>query len=125
MAGRGKQPKKNRMKIELRPKHVILVILLLVLGLYTLFQARFLVFGPSITIETHANGEMVESPVVTIGGRGENVAWLSLNGRQIFMDEDGYWSEKLIVSTGTSIMTIEARDRFGRQTAKSISIILN
>lgn len=110
---------------ELRPKHAILILFFLILGLYALFQARFLVFGPRIFIETHEDGVVITSPVITLGGRGENVAWLSLNGRPIFMDEDGFWSEKLIVSTGTSIMTVEAQDRFGRRAVKSISIILN
>ncbi len=113
------------MKIELRPKHVLLWLFFLILGIYALFQARFLIFGPIVSIDTHQDGERVVDSTLTLGGRGENVAWLSLNGRQIFMDEEGYWSEKLLISTGTSIMTVEARDRFGRETVKSISIILD
>ena len=113
------------MRIEFRPKYAIFVLFFLVLGLYALFQARFLVFGPRIFIETHSDGVVVKDSVIILGGRGVNIAWLSLNGRQIFMDEDGRWSEKLIVSTGTSIMTVEAQDRFGRRAVKNISIIFN
>jgi len=113
------------MKIGLRPKHGLLAFFFVVLGLYALFQARFLVFGPVITIESHKDGEVVTDAAIILGGHGENVAWLSLNGRQIFMDEEGNWSEKLIVSSGTSIMTLEARDRFGRERKKHINIILN
>lgn len=97
----------------------------LVLGSYALFQARFLILGPIISVDTHEDGEVVNGSVLVLGGQGENVAWLSLNGHQIFMDEDGRWSEKLLISTGTSIMTVEARDRFGRKKVKSISIILD
>lgn len=113
------------MKIEIRPKHAVLFLFFLALGLYALFQARFLITGPRISIDTHTDGARLENELVTLGGRAENVAWLNLNGRQIFVDEEGYWSEKLLVSSGTSIMTLEARDRFGRETKKSIRLLLD
>ena len=113
------------MRIEISPKRVLLVILFLLLASYFLFQARFLIFGPQVWIDSPENDSVVESSVVTVSGHSKNLAWISLNGRQIFTDEDGLWSEKLIVSKGVSIMTVHARDRFGREEERRIRIILN
>lgn len=107
------------------PKHILWIVLGLVFVGYCLFQARYLILGPSLTIEAPRDGEVVTSPLIIISGHARNVAWITLNDRQIYTDEDGYWSEKLIVSKGLSIMTAKARDRFGRETQESVRIILN
>ncbi len=112
------------MKIDIKPKYGFLAILFLLLLIYSLYQARFLILGPRVSIESHKDGEVVTDPRIALGGRAQNVSWISLNDRQIFTDEKGYWSEKLIVSSGTSIMTLKARDRFGRETTKSVMVVL-
>ncbi len=112
------------MKIDIQPKYGLLIILFILLTAYSLYQARFLILGPQIWITNPQDGQTVESPLVIMEGRSRNIAWISLNDRQIFTDEEGVWSEKLIVSSGISIMTVKARDRFGRETEKSIQIVL-
>lgn len=112
------------MKIDIQPKYGLLIILFILLIAYSLYQARFLILGPQIWIINPQDGQTVESPLVIIEGRAKNITWISLNDRQIFTDEKGAWSEKLIVSSGISIMTAKARDRFGRETEKRIQIVL-
>lgn len=91
---------------------------------YALYQSRFLIFGPQIWIDTPLNGDRLESSLLVMEGRSRNVAWISLNDRQIFTDEEGKWNEELIVSRGISIMTLKASDRFGRETEKSVRVYL-
>jgi hypothetical protein len=112
------------MKINIQPKYGLLIILFALLIVYSLYQARFLILGPQIWIDNPQDGQTVEDPLVIMEGRAENIAWISLNDRQIFTDEKGAWSEKLLVSPGLSIMTVKARDRFGRETEKSVRIVL-
>lgn len=99
--------------------------LILMVGvlLYALFQARFLILGPQVRITFPQPGEVVEAGAIVISGRAGNVAWISLQGRQIFVDEEGRFSEKLIASPGPSIITISARDRFGRETTERVDIL--
>ncbi|MDP2642111.1 MAG: hypothetical protein Q8P21_02385 [bacterium] len=113
------------MKTSIQPRYGILIILGILLVAYSLFEARFLILGPQVWVESPKDGHTVESPLVVVRGRAKNVAWISLNGRQIFTDEEGEWSEKLIVSRGLSIMTVEARDRFGRETEETLRVVLN
>lgn len=112
-------------KINIKPKHALLFVLFLLLISYSLFQARFLILGPQVWISRPVDGEIVGSPLLVMSGRARNAAWLSLDGRQIFTDENGFWEEKLIVSEGLSIMTVTAQDRFGRERQKSVRVILN
>lgn len=107
------------------PKQLLWIVLGLIFVSYCLFQARYLILGPSVTIESPIDGQIVTDPIVEIVGRARNVAWISLNDRQIYTDEEGHWKEKLILSPGLSIMTVKARDRFGRNTQTSVRIILN
>lgn len=112
------------MKVSIKPKHWFIVALLVLLAVYSLYQARFLIFGPQVWITSPTNGQTIEDSLVIIEGRAKNVAWISLNDHQIFTDENGKWSEELIVSDGISIMTIKARDRFGRETEESVQVVL-
>ncbi len=107
---------------SLHPRHWLLIILGILFAGYCLFQARFLVFGPGITIESPLDGAVATSSSLTMVGRARNAAWISLNGAQIFTDERGHWQEKLILSPGTSIMTVLVRDRFGREVEKQVRI---
>lgn len=78
--------------------------------------------GPEVWIVHPRDGQVVSNTAITMSGGSRNIAWIELNGRQIFTDENGFWNEKLLVSDGPSIMTVKARDRFGRSTEESILI---
>jgi hypothetical protein len=112
-------------KAERKVKYVMLVVVFLPILVYAAFQARFILLGPRIWIDSPQDGQTVAEPLVIVEGRAKNVAWISINDRQIFTDENGYWSEKLIVSKGVSIISIMARDRYGREVANALNVFLN
>jgi hypothetical protein len=91
-----------------------LTLLLLITG-YILFQARFLVAGPQITL-TAEPGVQHNVRTITLTGTAQNITHLWLNDRQIFTDETGNFSEALVLENGYTIATLKARDRFGRET---------
>lgn len=109
----------------INPRQAIIIFLIVLIFAYAGYQGRALIIGPQVTVTNIADGEIVQNPVVNIKGKSRNVAWISLNGRQIYTDENGNWEEKLIVASGTSIITIQARDRFRRQEEQQLRIILN
>lgn len=113
------------MAVNLLSRQWALILLGVCFAAYVLFQARFLVFGPTISIDSPPDGTVVTEPVVTITGSTRNAAWLSLNGRQIYTDSQGHWEEELLLSSGTSIMTASVKDRFGRTAEARVRITLN
>jgi hypothetical protein len=106
-------------------KHIIFASLCLIVILYCIFQARFVLLGSGVRITYPENGALVAAPLLTVEGRAKNIAWISLNDRQIFTDENGFWQEKLMVSSGPSIITVKTRDRFGRVEERSIQVVAN
>ncbi|MDB5266866.1 MAG: seg [Parcubacteria group bacterium] len=111
------------MRIEFTPKHIFFGFLFVLLVAYTLFQARFLILGPHLRVDTPIDGATTPTPVVRITGNAQNIAYISLNDRPIFIDAKGNFSEKLIAAPGLDIITLRARDRFGRSTEKEIRVV--
>lgn len=86
------------------------------LVLYIIFQARFLIAGPEVTLVNEAES-VQNQPTVTLAGTARNIAKITLNGRQIFTDQTGHFSETLVLENGYTIATIKATDRYGRDTS--------
>ena len=113
------------MRFEMTPKKGLWIVLFLLLIAYTLFQGRFVILGPSIHITYPTDGERLDAQVYTITGNAQNISYISLNDRQIYVDQQGNFSEKLIAPLGLSIITVRARDRFGRQKEQSVRVVYN
>ncbi len=90
---------------------------------YAIFNAKHLITGPSIEIFNPTTEELETSKnIFAVKGRALNVTMLKLNDRQISIDTEGFFEEKLLLSEGFNIINIEARDRFGKKTLKSRQI---
>ncbi|CAN5142958.1 hypothetical protein BH11PAT3_BH11PAT3_2290 [soil metagenome] len=113
------------MRFELTPQRGLWFILFLLLITYSLFQGRFVILGPSIHITYPQDGTRLDTQVYMLSGVAKNIAYISLNDRQIFVDQEGNFSEKLIAPPGLSIIMVRARDRFGRQEEQTVRVVYN
>jgi hypothetical protein len=93
---------------------LLLVLAAGVILAYILFQARFLIQGPQLTLIDEPDS-VQNNQVVHLRGTAQNISKISLNGRQIFTDKAGYFDEALVLENGYTIATIQATDRYGRQ----------
>jgi hypothetical protein len=93
---------------------------LIVLG-YTFFEFHALLFGPSVAIATPVDGQGVEH-AYTLSGTAQRVSSLFLNGRLIELDESGVFEERLVAPDGSFILTLTARDRFGRESINRLTL---
>ncbi len=100
----------------LSKKTVVLLIAGIVLFIgYTLFEARRYLSGPSITIISPQDGDHFMHPFVTISGVIKNASFITLNGRRVFTDEEGRFTEALLLPMGYTVLVITAKDRFNRE----------
>jgi hypothetical protein len=92
----------------------IITITILILGMlwYLAYQARNLLLGPQITLRDISVTQ--DERTVTVNGTTRNITELSMNGKTIYTDESGVFNEKLVLENGYTIMTIHAKDRYGR-----------
>src|SRR6185295_6094248 len=95
---------------------------LALIALYALFQARFLILGPRVGVEHPLDGAVLSEPLVMVTGTASNVSLIALDGRPILIDTTGHFSEKLLLPEGPSIISVTAKDRFGRETARHIRV---
>ena len=79
--------------------------------------------GPSIEISIPANGVTVTSPSVTILGTVRNVSFLTLNGRQIYADDQGAIREQVLLAEGYNVLILKGTDRFGRSVEEELELI--
>lgn len=89
---------------------------------YAFFQSRAFLQGPQIMFTAPQNGTALEERVVTVAGKVERIAFLKLNGRQIFVDGNGVFKEELILLPGHNIMELRAIDRFGRTAVETLHL---
>jgi hypothetical protein len=99
---------------------IILSVILLVS--YGLFNARNMIIGPTIEIFSPTKDMETAENTIDIKGKAENITFISLNEKPIFVDMDGLFEEKLLLSPGSNIIEIKARDRFKNETEKIINI---
>lgn len=93
---------------------------------YGLFEARRILEGPIITIESPRGGSATSSTGIIIAGEAQNISFLSINDKPSFTDESGHFTKLLSVAPGFTVLTVAATDRFGRKTSRSVSInVLN
>jgi len=112
------------MRYSLTPRETLGAAFLGFIAFYALFQARFIILGPRVSITYPEDGTVATSSVISITGTAHNVTFISLDDRPIFLDEQGNFNEKVVLPGGQSTIIVRARDRFGRETEKTTRIVL-
>jgi hypothetical protein len=108
-------------KIFLR---VLWVVIALVIIGYAASKSTTLLEGPQLTLISPANGVTVHTALLPIEGHAKNISFISLNDRQIYVDDTGKLFEQVLLYEGYNIITVKARDKFGRDTTVVREIIL-
>lgn len=101
----------------------VLILFGVILATYAAIQAAPLIEGPEVAFASPVPGATYRSPFLAVVGTARNVSYLSLNGRQIYIDERGIWSEKLLLTRGYTILELVGTDRFGRQARARVPVI--
>lgn len=86
---------------------------LLAAAAYILFQARFLIEGPLVSLMGEPDIIQHERQIV-LEGVAKNITAITLNGRPIVTNESGFFREPLVLENGYTRIRIDAEDRFGR-----------
>lgn len=98
------------------------LIFLLIGGIITFayFKMNFLWKG--VTLQATIDRQP-SSNIIWINGNAKNATYLSLDGREINIDRKGNFSEAIDLISGLSIITLKAKDRFGKVTEKQFKLV--
>ncbi len=98
----------------------LILFFLLIIG-YAYFEARGVLYGPSISVTSDVT--KVEEPFISIQGKAERIAELSMNGRPISVTEAGAFDEPYLLSAGLNRIMLDATDRYGRKVQEIVEIV--
>jgi len=104
-------------------KFFFLTVIVLTVVTYGLFRSRDFLKGPTITIQSPQNGSTLDKAFLTINGKAEHIAFITLNDRQIFVDENGNLREDLLLQNGYNVISIKATDRFNRKVERRLELV--
>jgi hypothetical protein len=99
------------------------IFIVLILVIYVLFNSRLLIAGPKIEVSGPLNGSSFDEPLIHITGKVKNSTFTSLDDNTLFIDEQGNFGQKLLLSPGLSIIKLIARDRFGREVQEILEYV--
>lgn len=104
-------------------KYSIAVVAILIILIYIFARSLNYARGPKIDITEPTDGSSTGSSTIVISGRAVRTSGLTMNGREISVDEDGHFSEPLIIFKGQNIITFKAEDQFGRSIEKQLNLV--
>ncbi|MCC7004575.1 hypothetical protein IT397_01515 [Candidatus Nomurabacteria bacterium] len=113
----------NQTKLYLKIGLTLLIIL--IIAVYSYINTKNYLEGPSIEIKKPLNGATLTDSLVEIVGVAKNISYISLDDKQIFIDEKGNFKEKLLLFPGYNIIKLYGRDRFKRDITKKLELVLD
>ncbi len=99
---------------------IAITLMLLSIGFFGYMKTRHLIQGVDIKTEL---SRRENSSLLRIKGNAMNAIHLKLNGREIYIDKEGNFSEMVDLLPGLSVIKLNAVDRFGKETEKEFKII--
>jgi hypothetical protein len=91
--------------------------------IYALFVSKDLIFGVKIKNVNLVDGATMTESVIKINGNAKNAIKLTLDGREISIDERGNFGETIALLPGYNIINIKAQDKFGYVDEKNYKLI--
>lgn len=106
-----------------RPLYALGALGLFLIVAYTLVVSLPYLRGPSLIVVTPTPGESVLTQEVKIYGKTERVSYLAINDLEVPLREDGTFALERVYPPGYTVLTVRARDRFGREEVRIIRFI--
>lgn len=100
----------------------VIFVFILIIILYSGFEIKRYITGPEIILEKNLKYYSIKESPINIKGRAVNISDIRINDYKIFMNEEGYFSEEILLSEGLNEIKISGIDKFGRETKEIIDV---
>lgn len=112
-----KSKKASKPFLLITPKRLGLVggiiIIALIFG-YFWHQISYLINPPSIKIIQPISDFTTQEKSIEISGQTDSDVYLTVNGKEVYVDNRGYFQSVISLEMGLNILKIEVKDRFGK-----------
>ncbi|HSE57000.1 MAG TPA: hypothetical protein VLB02_02870 [Candidatus Paceibacterota bacterium] len=88
------------------------------------YNTRDIMFGAPLTVKTITDGMTLSDTYLAIAGTAAHAQILLLNGREIYTNRKGEFSEPVLLVPGYNVIEVQMTDRFGKTNTKSYELVL-
>lgn len=92
----------------------VVAVSLIILG-YLAFQYFSFISPPPLLVEVPIEGQVVEGPNLTVSGKTDADASITVNNQPVLVDEKGMFSTQVEVFEGTQEIVVVAKSRSGKE----------
>lgn len=86
----------------------------LLLATFLSIRLTAFIAAPGLTIKSPADRSGFDTPLVDVAGKTEKESSLTVNGREITLDGQGNFDEKIELQSGANALHFISRNRFGK-----------
>jgi cytoskeletal protein RodZ len=110
---------KNRFEQQLKTRRTflkilklipIIIIAIILLG-FIAFQIKSLLGNPKLKLESPTADLITKDPSIEVKGFGPINSYIKINGKEIYLSEDGYFNEKIDLNPGLNEIVIETQNK--------------
>ena len=101
----------------------VVALFFLFILVFAFLRSYDLIFGVKIKNVNIEDGKKYTETVLDVTGNAKNAKNLTLNGREISINKEGNFNEKIALLPGYNIIEIKAIDKFGHVDAKDFRLI--
>ncbi len=91
--------------------------------IYAFFNSKDLMYGVKITNVNIVDGAKMTEDILKVTGNAKNAIKLSLNGREISINQQGNFEETIALLMGYNVINITALDKFGNVDEKNYQLM--
>lgn len=108
-------------RIHIQQSLIVICGLILVIFAYLGFQYRAMFISPSLSIKSPNQDAKIKGDVM-VRGKTDPSATVFVNNELVTLNEDGEFAKRVSFFPGKSLITVKAKNRFGRETEMERSI---
>ena len=103
-------------------KFISLTLLFVIIIGYGIWKGRDLLFGIKLTVSGIENNQTTKNPIINLTGVAYHAISITINERTVSIEQNGDWHDTIALLNGYNIITISAKDKFGRTISKTYTI---
>ncbi len=84
-----------------------------------------LVHGPDVLLSTFKDGANLDNPMVSVSGKALYTKNLMVNGNPLALSPDGSFSETIVLNPGYNVVSLQAKDQFGKVSTHDYALMLS
>jgi hypothetical protein len=100
----------------------IIIIVIVIVG-YSFYQTKNMIYGPVLVISYPSSGMTMKDSLVEVRGFVKNASYITMNDNQIFVDEEGNFKEKILLSDGYNVIELSIKDKFEREKTEILELM--